>query len=240
MTNMKKTANKCGVNFTLREYSTGKPYLYFDFINEYAEDLKRDRVFATGGQYAANLVGFEGKIEGTIKISTQIIPIEVIALAAGGNVATGADVAVREIIKVTEAGKLTLSEDPIAGSLYVYKLDKDCEGDPAATEATAKAVTIEGAAVGDKYVAYYFKTSTDAKTVVFNENNTSDFYTLDGYTKMKDTDGLDSIEYVKGYKLQPQQAITLTYNGGSDPISLDVTFDILTDDEGNTYSHTRV
>lgn len=237
---MKKTANKCGVNFTLREYGTNKPYLYFDFINEYAEDLKRDRSFATGGQYAANLVGFEGKLEGTIKISTQIIPIEVIALAAGGSITTGADIAVREVIKVTEVGKLNLSESPIAGSLYVYKLDKDCDGEPAATEATDKVVTVTGAAVGDKYVAYYFKTSAEAKTVIFNENNTSAFYTLDGYTKMKDTEGLDSIEYVKGYKLQPQQAIALTYNGGSDPISLDVTFDILADDEGNTYSHTRV
>lgn len=237
---MKKTANKCGVNFTLREYATGKPFLFFDFINEYAEDIKRDRVFATGGQYAANLVGFEGKIEGTVKISTQIIPIEVVALTAGGQVASGADIAVREVIKATTAGKITLSESPIAGTLYVYKLDKDCEGDPAATTATSKDVTVEGATVGDKYVAYYFKTSSDAKTVVFNENNTSPFYVLDGYTKMKDTNGLDSVEYVKGYKVQPQQAIALTYNGGSDPISLDVTFDLLTDDEGNVYSHTRV
>lgn len=237
---MKKTANKCGVNFTLREYATGKPFLFFDFINEYAEDIKRDRVFATGGQYAANLVGFEGKIEGTIKISTQIIPIEVIALAAAGKVASGAEIAVREVIKATTTGKISLSETPIAGTLYVYKLDKDCEGDPVATTATTKDVTVEGAAVGDKYVAYYFKTSPDAKTVVFNENNTSPFYTIDGYTKLKDTDGLDTAEYVKGYKVQPQQAIALTYNGGNDPISLDVTFDLLTDGEGNVYSHTRV
>ena len=236
---MKKTANKCGVNFTLTEYGTKKPYLFFDFINEYAEDLKRDRVFATGGQYAANLVGFEKAIEGTIKISTQIIPIELIALTVGGKVESGAELAKREVLKAT-GGKITLSETPIAGTIYVYKLDKDCEGDPAATTATEKAVTLTGATEGEKYVAYYFMQNSDAKTVVFNENNTSGFYTIDGYTKMKDTDGLDSMEYVKGYKVQPQQAITLTYNGGSDPISLDATFDILTDDDGNAYSHTRV
>lgn len=236
---MKKTANKCGVNFTLTEYGTKKPYLFFDFINEYAEDLKRDRVFATGGQYAANLVGFEKAIEGTIKISTQIIPLELIALAAGGKVETGAELAKREILKVAD-GKITLTDTPIAGTIYVYKLDKDCEGEPAAKSATGKEVTLADATAGDKYVAYYFAQNEEAKTVVFNEGNTSAFYTIDGYTKMKDTEGLDSMEYVKGYKVQPQQAITLTYNGGSDPISLDVTFDILTDDDGNAYSHTRV
>lgn len=237
---MKKTANKCGVNFTLRDYVSGAPYLYFDFINEYAEDIKRDRSFATGGQKAANLVGFDGNITGTVKISTQIIPIELIALAAAGKVESGAELSVREVIKVTEAGKITLTDEPVAGTLYVYKLENDCSGEPVATTATAKAVTIENAKTGEKYVAYYFKTSETAQKVVFNEGNTSDFYTIDGYTKLKDTDGLDSMEYVKGYKVQPQQAITLTYNGGSDPISLDVTFDLLTDDDGNTYSHVRV
>lgn len=237
---MKKAANKCGVNFTIADYTTGKPFMYLDFINEYVEEITRDRVFATGGQYAANLVGFEGKIEGTIKISTQIIPIELIALAAAGEVTKGADIAVREVIKATDTGKVTLSETPIAGTLYIYKEDSDCVGEPVATTATAKEATVTGAKVGDKYVAYYLKTSADAQTVVFNENNTSGFYTINGYTKNKDTEGLDSMEYVRGYKVQPQQGISLTYNGGSDPISLDVTFDLLADDEGNVYSHTRV
>lgn len=236
---MKKTANKCGVKFNIRDYATGRPVMYLDFINEYAEEITRDRVFATGGQYAANLVGFEGKLEGTVKISTQIIPIELIALAAAGEIEEGADIGVREVLKA-ETGKISLTETPVAGTLYVYKEANDCTGEPVATTASGKEVTVTGAAAGDKYVAYYFKTDATARTVKFNENNTSGFYAFDGYTKNKDTDGIDSMEYVRGYKVQPQQGISLTYNGGSDPISLDVTFDLLADDEGNVYSHTRV
>lgn len=237
---MKKTANRCGMDFTAFDYATGKPALTFPFINEYALDLKRSRTFATGNPSQANLVGFDDPYEGTVKVSTQIIPIELIALVAGGEIKDSADIAVREVLTVKDAGKVTLSETPVAGTLYVYALDSDCVGQPVATEATAKDVTIAAATTGQKYVAYYFKTEATARSVTFNGNNTVGFYVLDGYTKLKDTDGVDSMEHHHAYKVQPQQAITLTYHGKGDPMSLDVTFDILEDDEGNDYTIARV
>lgn len=237
---MKKTANRCGMDFHLRDYSTGAPVMTFPFINDYAVDLKRNRTFATGNPAQANLVGFDDPTEGTVKVSTQIIPIELIALIAGGGVKEGADIGVREVIKVVEAGKLTLKETPTAGTLYVYKEADDCSGTPAATTATGKDVTVADAAIGDKYVAYYVKTDAEARSITFNDNNTTGFYSLDGYTKLKDTDGIDSLEHHHGYKLQPQQAFAATYHGKGDPMSIDVTFDVLSDDDGNNYTIARI
>ncbi len=237
---MKKTANKCGMNFTLSNYKTKAPYLFFDWINDYVVELSRERQFATGGQKGANLVGFDDPIKGTIKISTQIIPVELISIAAAGNVKTGAELACREVITVAENGKITLSQAPIAGTLYVYSADSDCAGEPVATTASDKEVTVADAAAGDNYIAYYFKQDAAAKEVIFNNANTADFYRLDGYTKLKDTEGLNSMEHVKAYKIQPQQALSLTYHGSGDPMSLDVTFDVLADDDDNVYSVTRV
>lgn len=238
---MKKTANKCGVRFVFYDYATQAPVLPVHFINDYSEELSSDRSFATGDWNGANLVGFDDPITGTIKISTQIIPIELLALAAGGNgVEEGADLAHREVITCTTEGKISLATAPVAGSIYVYEEDKDCSGEPVASSATSKDVTIEGATVGKKYVAYYLENSTTAKRVQFRSDATSKFLTMRGITKWKDTTGAEIIEHVVGYKVQPKKAISLTYHGKGDPISMDMELDILEDDEGRTYDHIRV
>lgn len=237
---MKKTANKCGLRFSFYDYVTQEPALYVDFINDYSEELSADRTFATGDWNGANLVGFDDPITGTVRLSTQIIPIELLAMAAGGNVASGAQLAHREVVVAGAEGAIAVKNTPIAGTVYVYKIDEDCSGKSLEATVTDKNISVTGATKDDKYVVYYLEDSADAKKVEFKSDLTNKFYTLRGYTKYKDTDGLDSLEHVVGYKLQPKKNFSITYHGKGDPVSWDMEFDILEDAEGRTYEHIRV
>ena len=78
---MKKTANRKGADIQLRKYADKSLFAYIDYANSVAVDLSSGRVYATGGNSGARQVGFDDPIEGTLKISTQIVPIEFVALA---------------------------------------------------------------------------------------------------------------------------------------------------------------
>ena len=238
---MKKVANRRGTNIRLYKYSDQSLYMNIPFGRVTALEATASRVYAQGGPTDARLIGFDDPIEGTFKITTQIIPIELIALACTPDgVTDGGDWAVREEIKATTAGKVTLTDTPIAGTIYVYKKADDLTGEPAATTATDKEVTVTGAQVGDVYVAYYLKEVSTAKSVTFNNNTTPGSYIIYCDPTYKAEDDAIVAEQIKCFKAMPQKAISLSYQGSGDPASMDLTFDLLEDDNGDTIKFTRM
>lgn len=242
---MKKVANRRGSDIRLYKYSDKSLYMSIPFGRVTAVEGTANRVYAQGGQSDANIVGFDDPMTGTFRITTQIIPIELIALACTpdgveSDSTNGIEMAVREVLKVETAGKVTLSATPVAGTLYVYAKASDMEGDPDATTATGAEVSITGAAVGDEYVAYYFKTSTTAKRVVFNNRKTPANYIIYSDTTYKADDDSIVAEQIKCFKAMPQKAISISYQGSGDPASMDITFDLMEDDDGNVIGFTRL
>lgn len=75
--------------------------------------------------------------------------------------------------------------------------------------------------------------------VVFNNNDANKFYIITGETVWKDKDGVTYAENIKCYKASPQRAYNITYTGTGDPTSLDITFDLAEDDDGNVYSSSK-
>ena len=239
---MNKPANRKGLNTRLYKYADGSLFMNIPYANITAIDGSADRTYATGGQSQADMVGFDDPFSGTFKITTQIVPIELIALAAtsSGSVTSGADMAVREEITCSESGTISLTKTPVAGSIYVYALALDLSGTPVATSATNNAVTISGATVGDKYVAYYMTTESTAKTITFNDNVTPGYYIIYSDTSWKDTTNTVIAEQIHCYKAKPKKAISLSYQGTGDPLSFEMTFDIMSDDNGNSIQFTRM
>lgn len=238
---MKKVANRKGLNTRLYRYSDKSLFMNIPFGKVTAIDASASRVYATGGQNDGKIVGFDDPAEGTFKITTQIIPIEIIALACSPDgVSEGAEWAVREVLTVATEGKLTLTATPIAGTLYVYPKNADLDGEPVATTATASEVTIANAQVGDEYVAYYLKEVAEAKTVTLNNNVTPGTYIIYSDTTYKADDDTIVAEQVHCYKAMPQKAISLSYQGSGDPASMDLTFDLMEDDDGNVIAFTRM
>lgn len=237
---MKKTANRKGANIQLRKYSDKSLFAYIDYVNSVAVELSSNRVYATGGDSGARQVGFDDPIEGTMKLSTQIVPIEFVALACTPDgVEDGGEIGIREKLTATE-GKVTLSKTPVAGTIYVYKEGEDITSAPAATTATGTEVTVAGAQAGDVYIAYYIVASEEAKSATFSNAKTPGCYIIYGDTVWKDTNDTISAEHFKAYKAMPQKAFSITYQGSGDPLTFEMTFDLMEDEDGNVYTSSRI
>lgn len=90
-------ANRLGVDWKLYEYNSAGTVsedalvMTIDFINESTLTTDGDIVWATGGQTHANRVGFRNPTEGTLKFSTQLLTLEMLALMSNEDVDTVTD-----------------------------------------------------------------------------------------------------------------------------------------------------
>lgn len=89
-------ANRYGLNVLVYAYGTDlsatgedavAPLLTIDFANTCEADISGDRVWATGGQGHVNRVAFNDPIQGTFRISTQLMTAKLLDLMAGNDIA---------------------------------------------------------------------------------------------------------------------------------------------------------
>lgn len=88
-------ANRCGLDLKLYKYTADgtianeeTPLATIDFANEVTIELTSDIVWATGGKEHNKIVGFNNPIEGTIKLSTQMVSMELLALITNSDLST--------------------------------------------------------------------------------------------------------------------------------------------------------
>lgn len=234
----KNIANREGTNIRLLDYKTGAPSMFIDYGNVSVVDLASgNRAYASGGRKGGRRVAFDDQRAGTFRLSTQMIPLEVLSLAADGNVTTGAELIVRELLTV-DTEIITLTNTPVAGTIYIYPKGAEENSAEAAT-ATGKSITIEDAVDGDEYYAIYVYESETAKKVTFSNKAFPKAYIIWADTCYKDSDDDIIDETIHAYKAVPQAAISLTYQGTGDPMSLDITFDLMEDVDGNVIDFSR-
>ena len=80
-------ANRYGLNveiYASTDAEMSNALMTIDFANVSDISLSGDRTWATGGQDHANRIGFNNPVEGTFKLSTQIMTMELLNLMAGG------------------------------------------------------------------------------------------------------------------------------------------------------------
>jgi len=98
-------ANRYGLNtsvYAFDDKEMATPLMTIDFVNVTDIDISGDRVWATGGQAHANKIGFNDPVEGTFKLSTQILTMELLNLMSGG---TAGDKATTVVFKNTSHSK---------------------------------------------------------------------------------------------------------------------------------------
>ena len=198
-------SNREVADFTLVDFKTKQPWLNVDFANVTTTEMAATRVLAKGGRGAAPRVPFDGERTCTMKVDTQITPMKLFAMLAGTEILTSGKVFTRERLTLA-AGKLTLSEEPVANSVTVYKADDDCGAAISATVAE-KAATIEDGSDGDEYIVYYMAN--------------------------KEHDELLPMKLVI-HKAVPQAAFSLALSNTGDPSTLSMTFDLFAVD-GNDF-----
>ena len=177
-------SNREVADFTLVDFKTKQPWLNVDFANVTTTEMAATRVLAKGGRGAAPRVPFDGERTCTMKVDTQITPMKLFAMLAGTEILTSGKVFTRERLTLA-AGKLTLSEEPVANSVTVYKADDDCGAAISATVAE-KAATIEDGSDGDEYIVYYMANKEQGIQIVkFKSDVFPKAYTAYGETLYK-------------------------------------------------------
>ena len=214
-------------NFTLVDFKTKQPWLNVDFANVTTTEMAATRVLAKGGRGAAPRVPFDGERTCTMKVDTQITPMKLFAMLAGPEILTSERLTLA-------AGKLTLSEEPVANSVTVYKADDDCGAAISATVAE-KAATIEDGSDGDEYIVYYMANKEQGIQIVkFKSDVFPKAYTAYGETLYKtEDDELLPMKLVI-HKAVPQAAFSLALSNTGDPSTLSMTFDLFAVD-GNDF-----
>lgn len=78
-------ANRYGLNVEISAFGdkATSPLMTIKFANVSDISLSGDRTWATGGQDHANKIGFNNPLEGTFKLSTQIMTVQLLELMAG-------------------------------------------------------------------------------------------------------------------------------------------------------------
>lgn len=108
-------ANRYGLNVKLYKHpkaDSASAVTTIDFANECTLELSSDIVWATGGQNAANRIGFRNPIEGTFTISTQIMTDDLKRLL------TGADLS-------AEGTEITFKNDGMDDETVYYVIEGD-------------------------------------------------------------------------------------------------------------------
>ncbi len=168
LTNTTKMANRLGLDIEFYAYAadgtvSGDKLAEIKFANEVSLELTSSITWATGGQTHAKMIGFKDPTEGTLKISTQVVNMQMITLASGGDIAT-------------------------AGKKVSFKNDSS--------------------AVAPKY------------------------YIIKGKTVWQGEDGTTYSETITAYKACVKPGYNVTYNGSGDPQSLDIEFELGTNEAG--------
>ena len=209
-------SNREVADFTLVDFKTKQPWLNVDFANVTTTEMAATRVLAKGGRGAAPRVPFDGERTCTMKVDTQITPMKLFAMLAGTEILTSGKVFTRERLTLA-AGKLTLSEEPVANSVTVYKADDDCGAAISATVAE-KAATIEDGSDGDEYIVYYMANKEQGIQIVkFKSDVFPKAYTAYGETLYKtEDDELLPMKLVI-HKAVPQAAFSLALSNTGDP-----------------------
>lgn len=95
LTNTTQFANRYGLDIKILALGTDTAaedaLMTIDFANVCDVDISGDRVWATGGQGHVNKIAFNDPIQGTFKISTQILTAQLLALMAGNDLSVAGD-----------------------------------------------------------------------------------------------------------------------------------------------------
>lgn len=229
-------ANRRVCDVYITTLKTGKPFLYLETANTTTQSLSGDSVYALARGERA--IAWDEPAEGTMTIEAQVLPFKVYALMSDGVIHNDAEFPVHETITCTEAGKLTLANEP-SGTAYVFA--KGSFGDGDGIVGTVASGVFTATAAGDivannEYeVGYIVKKTSGVNRISFGSKYEVQDYTVVMSTLEKDETGVQTPYIMKAYKAKPQRNFEMSQASTGDPASITLTFDLLRDKDGNFF-----
>lgn len=227
-------SNRQCCDLDIRDYKTKAPWMYADFCNTTTAGFSSEPTYAN--KKGAKCIKFDNPLEGTIAMTFQVHPFRVYAMLSDGEIETTAIITRKESIKATEAGKLTLTNTPVAGTVFVYAEDDfggtAIEGTVADKEFTA--TTADEIVAETTYVVGYLEEkTTGVKKVSFNNKKTPKDFFIQMSTLDKNEDGELIPMRITAYKASPERKLDLSFSSDGEPAEITITCTCLVDDEGN-------
>ena len=229
-------ANRRVCDVHIDALKTGKPFLYLNTANVTTQNISSDSVHALSrGQKA---ISWQESANGTMTIEAQVLPFKIFAMMSDGVVYNNAVFPKHEVIMAETAGKLTLSNEPKDGVVFVFKRydfgGVRIDGTVSGAEFTAN--NTNSISVGKRYeVGYYVAKTSGVNRVSFGEKFKVQDYTITMSTLEKDEGGFITPYYMRAYKAVPQRNFELSQSSTGDPATITITFDILRDKRGNYF-----
>lgn len=225
----KKYASRdCGV-FELTNLATSEKALRIDYANTVTVNITADTVKAK--KRGKDAVVFSNPMEGTLEAEIQVYPFELFSIFGDGTITEGGLRAEMKTITASEAGKLTLPEEPKAGTIFVYAKGDvggtQIEGETAVKVFTA--TTSDQIVVGKKYDVSYIVDDKTMDLVKINDNQELADFRVDAEINQKSEQGTVTPLHITCYKATPQRNLELAFVAEGDPITLKITFDLMTD-----------
>ena len=233
MANINK-ANRQVCDVDIRELDTKKPFLFFETANSTTQNISGDSVYAMAK--GARRIAFSNPMEGTATIEAQVYPFELYSLMSDGIIESNATYPVKETIKCTTAGEVTIPTGAVVGSVFVFAKNDFGGTEIKGTYANGKftATTADEIAIDSEFeVGYVMSKTTGVKRISFNNKKLPKAYYISMDTVEKDESGVLTPYKIILYKAQPQRNFELTQSSEGDPASITMTFDLLEDKEGN-------
>ena len=231
MNSTNRASRDCGRTI-LKNLATGKFDLDIDTANSFTLNITSDTTPAN--KRGKRAIIFQKPMEGTVALELEVYPFEIYKMFGDGTVITQTgDYPHADSVKCREAGVLAVPEN--VKSLQVYSKgnlgqeDAEIEGTVEGTKFTA--TTASEIAVGSTYDIVYM--AQGGKAIAINDDLQMSDYKLDTDIITKDELGVWSTEHVTCYKSTAQRNIELAYTADGDPASLTITFDLLTDENGD-------
>ncbi|EPC8410978.1 hypothetical protein CN553_12455 [Bacillus cereus] len=233
-------------NLSLFELATGKPAVFSDYANVATNEWQAERVFANAK--GVRSIAWDADRQGTLKVEMEVFELQWLAMVAGSEIVKGeANIAKREVVRVTSNKKVTLAGTPVADSVTVIKVGGDLIehiDEPLNKVSASPAVgqfTITGsditfatdAVVGDTYAVYYLTKNAQTKTISISADKFPKAYRIvaDALMREKET-GTDEFVQIEYPNARPQSNFTITMSA-TEPTKLEVTFDLFPDKDKN-------
>ena len=163
----------------------------------------------------------------------QVHPFKVYAMLSDGEIETSAVIARKETITAAADGSITVSNTPVAGTLYVYAED-DFGG--TAIEGTLSGSTFSADSIKTDSVytvAYLEEKTSGVQKVSFNNKKIPKNFYIQMSTLDKNENGELVPVKITAYKASPQRNLELSFSSDGDPAEITITCDALVDDDGN-------
>ena len=176
------------------DIATDRPVLVFDTLKVSNIENASESAEATGGKGNSPLVSWDYGRTATLTMQDALLSDQSLAMLAGTEVVTGADVpniTRYEVVVVGEEGAIAPSH-PVAGEVTAYDNSTGVLGKTLEVTGEAEGMTIAGATAGDRVALFYeSKADEDSTLVTFQSDKFPSIYRVVGTSLVRDTDGID-------------------------------------------------